>query len=165
MINVTFVTGGNKTVAAEPGANLLHISVRGQGGLPFKCGGGACGTCRCTIEQGIENCEPIRPKERRHLTEEEFAKGMRMACQTFLKGDVSVSWVPLAQRKPAPAARPAATSCATWPSDRSDRRDLSPARAPESRPSEVACSGLSRKISSAIAASSAESLGSPTGAA
>jgi hypothetical protein len=40
------------------------------------------------------------------LSEADFAAGHRMACQTFVKGDVSVSWIPLALRPPKPAAKP-----------------------------------------------------------
>ena len=105
-ISVTFITNGGKTVSAPANSNLLRVSLREQGGIPFKCGGGLCGTCRCRIEAGLENTDAIKPKERRHLTEADFAAGYRMACQTFLNGDVSVSWIPLSERQPAPA-RPA----------------------------------------------------------
>ncbi len=101
MISVTFITNGRKTVSASADSNLLRVSLREQGGIPFKCGGGICGTCRCKIESGIEHTDAIKAKERKHLTEEDFAAGYRMACQTFINGDVSVSWVPLAQRRPA----------------------------------------------------------------
>lgn len=94
MIQVTFLTNGGKVVTAPEGSNLLRVSLREQGGIPFKCGGGICGTCKCRIEEGIENTDAIKPKERKHLSEDEFKKGYRMACQTFLKGDVSVSWQP-----------------------------------------------------------------------
>ena len=105
MISVTFVTNENKVVSvAEPG-NLLRISIREKGGIPFKCGGGICGTCRCRIEQGLEHTDAIKDKERRHLTEADFASGHRMACQTFIQGDVSVSWVPLHLRAPKPIAQ------------------------------------------------------------
>jgi ferredoxin len=93
-IQVTFITNGMKTVAAAANSNLLRISLREQGGIPFKCGGGLCGTCRCLIEQGRQHVDAIKPKERKHLTEADFAAGYRMACQTFVAGDVSVSWVP-----------------------------------------------------------------------
>ena len=43
MITITFVTNGNKTVTAEENSNLLRVSLRPQGGIPFKCGGGICG--------------------------------------------------------------------------------------------------------------------------
>ena len=96
-------------------SNLLRISLREQGGIPFKCGGGLCGTCKCLIEKGLENTDAIKPKERKHLTEEQFAAGYRMACQTFLNGDVSVSWTP----KPAAAgARPVPASPAPEFADR-----------------------------------------------
>ncbi len=99
MIQVTFITNDNKTVEAPENSNLLRVSLREKGGIPFKCGGGLCGTCKCRIEQGRENTDAIKPKERKHLTEEQFAEGWRMACQTFLAGDVSVSW-PLPPPKP-----------------------------------------------------------------
>src|SRR6476659_10015929 len=100
MATITFITNGNRTVTAPENSNLLRVSIREQIGLPFKCGGGICGTCRCLIEQGIEHTDRVKDKERKHLTEEELAKGHRMACQTFILGDVSVSWIPLDQRKP-----------------------------------------------------------------
>lgn len=106
MIRVTFVTSGKVVELEEPG-NLLRASIRGQGGLPFKCGGGICGTCRSFIEAGREHCDAIKEREKKHLTEEELASGHRMACQTFVSGDVSVSWVPLKDRPPKPLpARP-----------------------------------------------------------
>ena len=94
MIQVTFLTNNAKTVTAPANSNLLRVSLREKGGIPFKCGGGICGTCKCLIEKGIENTDSIKPKERKHLTEVQFAAGYRMACQTFLTGDVSVSWTP-----------------------------------------------------------------------
>jgi ferredoxin len=92
MPTITFITNGAKTVTAAENTNLLRISLREKGGIPFKCGGGLCGTCRCRIEQGLENTDEIKPKERNHLSEEDFKNGFRMACQTFVNGDVSVSW-------------------------------------------------------------------------
>jgi ferredoxin len=103
MIQVTFVTNEGKTVTAPENSNLLRVSLREKGGIPFKCGGGICGTCKCRIEQGIEHTDAVKPKERKHLTEAQFAEGWRMACQTFVNGDVSVSWLP-------PAAKPAAVA-------------------------------------------------------
>jgi ferredoxin len=103
MIEVTFITNNGKTAEAPENSNLLRVSLREQGGIPFKCGGGICGTCRCKIESGLENTDAIKPKERKHLTEEDFRQGYRMACQTFLNGDVSVSWVPLSERGPNPS--------------------------------------------------------------
>jgi ferredoxin len=103
MIAVTFVTNGNKIVTAEENTNLLRLSLREKGGIPFKCGGGLCGTCRCHIDHGLENTDAVKPRERNHLTEEDIASGYRMACQTFIvAGEVSVSWDPKRQ-PPRPA--------------------------------------------------------------
>jgi ferredoxin len=96
-IRVTFLIDGPRTVEAPHGANLLRVSIREKGGIPFKCGGGLCGTCRCNIEAGHEHTDKVKPKERKHLTEAELEAGWRMACQTFLNGDVSVSWPPRPQ--------------------------------------------------------------------
>ncbi len=107
MARITFVTNANRVVEAADGGTLLHASLRHQGGIPFKCAGGKCGTCRCHIESGRENLGDVNPKERVHLTDEEIAGGWRMACQTVVKGgEVSVSWVPLAERGAAPRPVP-----------------------------------------------------------
>jgi ferredoxin len=92
MIQVTFLTNNGKVVSAPENSNLLRVSLREKGGIPFKCGGGLCGTCKCRVEQGIENTDVVKAKERKHLTEAQLNDGYRMACQTFLHGDVSVSW-------------------------------------------------------------------------
>lgn len=95
MIEVLFITSGGKVATAPENSNLLRISLRESGGIPFKCGGGKCGTCKCRIEQGIENTDAVKDKERNHLTQEDLDNGYRMACQTFvLQGRISVSWAP-----------------------------------------------------------------------
>lgn len=94
-VAITFVTNNGKTVTAPENSNLLRVSLREQGGIPFKCGGGICGTCKCRIESGLENTDAVKPKERKHLNDDDLRAGFRMACQTFVKGDVSVSWQPL----------------------------------------------------------------------
>jgi ferredoxin len=99
-VTVIFVTNAMKRVSAPENSNLLRISLREQGGIPFKCGGGLCGTCRCHIDDGIQNTDAVKPKERRHLSEADLANGYRMACQTFVNGDISVSWVPRAAPPP-----------------------------------------------------------------
>ena len=92
MVEIVFLKNNDKTVQAPEKSNLLRISIREKGGIPFKCGGGICGTCKCQIIEGIENTDNIKPKERKHLTEEDFGAGYRMACQTFVNGDVKVTW-------------------------------------------------------------------------
>ena len=95
-IQITFVTNSQKTVTAPANSNLLRVSLREKGGIPFKCGAGLCGTCRCLIETGREHLDAVKTKERKHLTEADLAAGYRMACQTFANGNVSLSWAPKA---------------------------------------------------------------------
>jgi ferredoxin len=109
MITITFITNDNKTVQAPDNSNLLRVSLREKGGIPFKCGGGICGTCRCRIEAGQEHADKVKAKERKHLTDADLAAGYRMACQTFVNGDVSVSWVPMEDRKRPVPAQPASS--------------------------------------------------------
>lgn len=120
MSQITFITNDNKVVEAPPNSNLLRVSLREKGGIPFKCGGGLCGTCRCKIESGIENTDTIKPKEKRHLSDDDVAQGFRMACQTFVNGDVSVSWDKDYKARPLsiavrPQARPATPAAAVTP--------------------------------------------------
>lgn len=91
-VRITFASAGDKVVAAPAQSNLLRVSLREGGGIPFKCGAGLCGTCRCRIEGGPEALDAVKAKERKHLSEPELAAGWRMACQTFVRGDVVVRW-------------------------------------------------------------------------
>ena len=92
MVRITFINKDRKAVDAPVNSNLLRVSIREQGGIPFKCGGGICGTCKCRIEEGVEHTDAVTEKEKRHLSAADFEAGYRMACQTFIHGDVSVSW-------------------------------------------------------------------------
>ncbi len=93
MVQITFISNDGKVATAPENSNLLRVSLKEKGGIPFKCGGGLCGTCKCRIEEGLENTDAIKPKERKHLRPEDFEAGYRMACQTFVNGDIKVSWV------------------------------------------------------------------------
>ncbi|WP_445156754.1 2Fe-2S iron-sulfur cluster-binding protein [Halomonas sp. E14] len=92
MPDITFITNGGKVISVPEDSNLLRMSLREKGGIPFKCGGGLCGTCKCLVEEGLENTDAVKKKEEKLLTKEEIEQGYRLACQTFLKGDVKVSW-------------------------------------------------------------------------
>ena len=92
-ITLRFVTSG-VTATALSGSSLLRSSIREKGGIPFKCGGGLCGTCKCHFDEGLEHASVVTAKERKHLSTEDFVAGWRMACQTFVNGDATISWVP-----------------------------------------------------------------------
>lgn len=104
VIRVTFLTGDGKVATAAAPTSLLRLSIRTAAGIPFQCGGGICGLCKCRIEQGREAADAVKPKERRHLTEAELAAGYRMACQTIVSGALAVSWMPAGPPAPGTAA-------------------------------------------------------------
>lgn len=92
MVEITFFTNDGIKVSAPDNSNLLRVSIREKGGIPFKCGGGICGTCKCRIVEGLANTDALKAKEKKHLSEDEINQGFRMACQTFVNGDVTVEW-------------------------------------------------------------------------
>ncbi len=83
----------NKELNVPNNSNILRMSLRYDGGLPNRCGGGICGTCVCKVEEGVEFLDKVKVQERRKLGEEWLEKGYRLGCQTFVtNGDVSISW-------------------------------------------------------------------------
>jgi ferredoxin len=73
--------------------NLLRIAIRNECGIPFRCASGNCGTDRVRVLEGAENLDPPRRRERDRLGEL-LAQGYRLACQTYVRGDLSVAWDP-----------------------------------------------------------------------
>lgn len=50
-------------------------------GMPFGCTEGECGTCTCTVVEGMENLEPLNDKE----LDMGLDEGQRLACQCIIK--------------------------------------------------------------------------------
>ena len=73
--------------------NLLRVAIRNECGIPFKCASGNCGTDRVRVLEGAHHCVPARRRERERLGEL-LDEGYRLACQTYVSGDVSVAWDP-----------------------------------------------------------------------
>ncbi|HEX6236111.1 MAG TPA: 2Fe-2S iron-sulfur cluster-binding protein [Acidimicrobiales bacterium] len=95
MPTIDFSTSG-RTVEFPEGdeVNLLRIALRHECGVPFKCASGNCGTDRVRVTAGAEHLSPPRRRERQTLGEELLARGYRLACQTYVGGDISVAWDP-----------------------------------------------------------------------
>ncbi|SDH15428.1 Ferredoxin [Alteribacillus persepolensis] len=81
----------NKTLEVEKDSNILRNSLRYGGEVPNRCGGGYCGTCVVKIEEGSDNLDKVKPAEKKKLGEL-LDDDYRLACQTFVKGDVTLSW-------------------------------------------------------------------------
>jgi ferredoxin len=73
--------------------NLLRVAIRNEAGIPFKCASGNCGTDRVRVLEGADQCVPARRRERERLGDL-VHEGYRLACQTYVSGDVSVAWDP-----------------------------------------------------------------------
>lgn len=82
---VTFSSDDGKEVS------LLREAIRSEAGVPYRCGGGICGTCKVKVEEGMENLSKIRKPEIKHLGDA-VNTGYRLACQTFTSGDCVLSW-------------------------------------------------------------------------
>ena len=73
--------------------NLLRISLRHECGLPWKCATGLCGTDRVRVLDGAEHLSPPRRRERK-LLGDLLDEGVRLACQTYVSGPITVIWDP-----------------------------------------------------------------------
>jgi len=64
---------------------------------PTTCGGqGICTSCACTVDDGVENLDPMSRSELRTLSEEMGEatvriRALRLACQARVLGDVGVT--------------------------------------------------------------------------
>lgn len=78
-------------IAAEPGRSLLTaLQQYPNAAPPSLCGGeGSCGKCKIRIISGPVS-EPSEP-ERQLLSEAELAYSIRLACQTYPRGALTIS--------------------------------------------------------------------------
>ena len=78
--------GGSVKVPAGPGQNLLELA-RGAGvDIDAPCSGaGVCGKCRVRLTGGEVECERAR-----QISDEDWAEGWRLACQSKVCGDAEL---------------------------------------------------------------------------
>ena len=94
MPTIRFSTSGREVHFPDGDeVNLLRVAIRNSCGIPFKCASGNCGTDRVRVDSGAENLDPPRKRERDRLAEL-LGEGYRLACQTYVRGDISVTWDP-----------------------------------------------------------------------
>ncbi|TLS53617.1 (2Fe-2S)-binding protein [Paenibacillus antri] len=104
MPTVRFVTSG-KSIEVDRDANLLRASIRYEGAVPYKCGGGLCGTCKVFVVEGRDTLSKVMKKEIDRLGQERIEQGFRLACQTFVAGDVTIAWGEEARQRSNDAAQ------------------------------------------------------------
>jgi uncharacterized 2Fe-2S/4Fe-4S cluster protein (DUF4445 family) len=83
----------NVEIVVDEGENLLQAAIAAGVRIYASCGGaGTCGTCKVQIEKG--EVETTRTDK---VSDEEFGKGIRQACQSRVLSDLSV-YVPVESR-------------------------------------------------------------------
>lgn len=88
MFKVTFKFGSGKDVTtfAQEGENLLEVARKTNVAIDAPCGGNAsCGKCKVKLVGG-----EIHSPKTRHISEQEYAEGWRLACVSKITGDVAV---------------------------------------------------------------------------
>jgi len=83
----------NVEIVVDQGENLLQAAIAAGVRIYASCGGaGTCGTCKVQVEKG--DVETTRTDK---ITDEEFNKGIRQACQSKVLSDLSI-YVPVESR-------------------------------------------------------------------
>jgi len=83
----------NVDITVEQGTNLLQAAIDAGVHISASCGGaGVCGTCKVSIEKG--EVESTRTEK---LSEKEYERGIRQACQSRVITDVTV-YIPVESR-------------------------------------------------------------------
>ena len=88
MPNVVFQLEGAGEVAVQcsSGDNLLELARRSNIAIDAPCSGnGSCGKCRVQLLEG-----EVEGAQTRHISDEEYAKGWRLACASRVVGDLKV---------------------------------------------------------------------------
>jgi Na+-transporting NADH:ubiquinone oxidoreductase subunit F len=85
---VTVSVNGARELPARVGLKLLGALLDDGIAVPAACGGnGTCGLCRVTVTAGGGEALPT---EVAHLSRREIKKGLRLACQVTIRGDIGV---------------------------------------------------------------------------
>ena len=88
MSRIRFDIEGGKPVSIEcnPGDNLLEVARRANVAIDAPCSGnGSCGKCRVKLTEG-----ELDSLKSRHISDEEWAIGWRLSCNSKVMGDATV---------------------------------------------------------------------------
>ncbi len=85
-VTFKFESGEGITAFAASGENLLEVARKTNVAIDAPCSGNAaCGKCRVKLLSGELNSQKTR-----HITDEEYAAGWRLACVSKVEADVEV---------------------------------------------------------------------------
>ena len=92
MAEITIKNDG-VSVKSSAAISILNTLLRNRIAIDHRCGGRAqCGTCRVRIVSGERFLSPIREREQAKLAKFSSAD-LRLACQTYAYGDVTIEIV------------------------------------------------------------------------
>ena len=85
-IRFCFESGAPVVADAPEGANLLELAQRHNVAIDAPCSGnGACGKCRVKLLEG-----QVHSEKNRHITQEEYDQGWRLACASTVCADADI---------------------------------------------------------------------------
>ena len=80
-----------KGINCNENSTILKATLAANINHTHACGGRAkCSTCRVSVVEGIENCNPRNEGEQRIADTLNFPAEIRLACQTKIIGDISI---------------------------------------------------------------------------
>ena len=86
-----------ETYSCRASESLLDGMARlGRKGIPVGCRGGGCGICKIKIEPGQYTTKKM---SRCHVSEEEQAAGIVLACKAFPTSDITLRVIGKCQRQ------------------------------------------------------------------
>jgi adenylate cyclase len=94
-----YVLPDQRLVECRPSESILRAGLRA--GVPFAhaCGGnGKCSTCRVVVVEGHQSCSQRTPREQAIADRLGFGPQFRLACQTSVRGEVTVRRLVLDER-------------------------------------------------------------------
>ena len=90
MPRVTVLNDGI-TLETSAAISILNTLLREDVPINHRCGGKAqCGTCRIRVATGSNYLSPVNERERFKLSQIGNPDDVRLACQTYVYGDVSI---------------------------------------------------------------------------
>ncbi|MCA6074341.1 adenylate/guanylate cyclase domain-containing protein [Fulvivirga sedimenti] len=88
---ITYTGINQEVICEDPDATLLEVSISNQIPHLHECGGnGQCTTCRVRVIDGHSNLSPRTMKEHETARLRKWDPSIRLACQCYPKGDVSI---------------------------------------------------------------------------
>jgi adenylate cyclase len=98
-VRSVYVLPDQRLVECRPGESILPAALRA--GVPFAhaCGGnGKCSTCRIVVVEGHQSCSQRTLREQAIADRLGFGPQFRLACQTSVRGEVTVRRLVLDER-------------------------------------------------------------------